>query len=61
MTLKYNNVIENKKLVQSNSEFLTLSRVLQKEKQILCPVEGILGLIKLHTFDEELFGGHSEN
>jgi hypothetical protein len=24
-------------------------------------VEGILGLIKLHTFDEELFGGHSEN
>ena len=54
LTLKYNDMCENKKIVQANHEFLNMSRVLLKEEQPECPVFGIQNLIKLQSFDKEI-------
>jgi len=41
MTLKYNEMCENKRIIQGNDEFLTMARILLKEEQPECPVIGI--------------------
>ena len=41
MTLKYNEMCENKKIIQGNDEFLTMARILLKEEQPECPAVGI--------------------
>lgn len=41
MTIKYDMMCDNKKIIQSNPEFLTMARMLIKEKQPDCPLVGV--------------------
>lgn len=45
---------QNKKIIQGNDEFLTMSRILLKEPQEKFPIKGVQGLIKLQNFEKEL-------
>ena len=45
LTFKYNTIIQNKRIMQANNEFLTMSRVLLKE--MFLPIEKVSGIVKI--------------
>ena len=51
LIFKYNSMCKNKKIIQANHEFLNMARVILKEEQPDSPIQGVLGLIKLQTYD----------
>ena len=55
MTLKYDMMCDNKKIIQANPEFLTMARMLINEKQPDCPIIGVRSLMKLQVFDKEVY------
>lgn len=55
LTIKYDQMCDNKKIIQANADFLTMARILLKERQPDCPIDGIQQLIKLQNFDKEVY------
>ena len=55
LTIKYDQMCDNKKIIQANADFLTMARILLKENQPTCPIVGVSQLIKLQTFDKEIY------
>lgn len=51
----------NKRIIQANSEFLNMARVLLKEPQLDCPIVGIESFIILQTFTKEQLSLRGEN
>ena len=52
---------DNKKIIQGNGDFLTMARVLLKEKQPTCQITGVHSLIKLQVFDKEIYTANDAN
>jgi len=54
MAIKYNQMCENKKVIQNNSEFLIMTRVLLQEQMKDAPIVNVQGFIKLQSFGETI-------
>lgn len=61
MTIKYDSMCDNKKIIQGNGDFITMARVLLKEKQPTVPILGVHSIIKLQVFDKEIYVANDAN